>query len=305
MNDQTVPNADQSSDHNQPSPEHANPIGGGLKKLAMIVGGYGLLAIFTFSLLLPALGNAGEQDSHKQNTTQVRDIVWSLVIYASANKERMPGTNTKGFILQDDGTENSLTGQSGHGATVEARFWLLLDNNSFSGEYLISPAETKTVWTTGQVTSASYSYALLNIHSNGSALDSEKTRPDQSGRAREWKTTINTQAVLVSDRARIPGGRIGDDYDKIYSIHTEEDSKAWAGSVGRGDGSTSFHFVDAHDTKHGSGTPIENDRLFSLDQDSRRNIDVISNPDHIWDVRSNALLGHTSVGYEDDDIASD
>jgi type II secretory pathway pseudopilin PulG len=289
----------------KPAPDDADPVGRGLVKLAMIASGYVFLATLTLSLLLPALGNAREQNRNKQNTTQVRGIVQSLITYASANKEKMPGTSSKGFILQDDGTENSLTGRSGHGATVEARFWLLLDNNSFSGEYLISPAETKTAWTTGQVASANYSYALLNIHSDGSALDSEKTRPDQIGRAREWKTTINTQAVLIADRARIPGGRIGDDYDKIYSVHTEEDSKTWAGSVGRGDGSASFHFVDALDTKYDGATRIENDRLFSLDQDSGRNIDVISNPDHTWDVRSNALLGYTSVGYEDGDIASD
>lgn len=299
MNTSVTPN-------HKPEPDEADSVGRGLVKLAMIVSGYVFLAILTFSLLLPALGNARQQNPKKQNTTQVRGIVQSLITYASGNKEKMPGVDSKAFILPDDGTEKSLTGRSGHGATVEARFWLLLDNNSFSGEYLISPAETKTAWTTGQVTSANYSYALLNLHSDGGALDSEKTRPDQTGRAREWKTTINTMAVLVADRARIPDGRIGDDYDKIYSIHSEEDSKTWAGSVGRGDGSASFHFVDAHDTKYDGATLIKNDRLFSLDQDSSRNIDVLADPyATTWNDTANALLGYTAVGYEDDDIASD
>ncbi len=288
-----------------PVPDNTDSVYGGLIKLMMIIGGYGLLAVLGFSLLLPALGNAREQDSKQRNTTQVRGIVQSLVTYAMGNKERMPGTTSKGFILQDDGTDDSLTGRSGHGAAVEARYWLLLDNNMFTGEYIISPAETKTAWTTGQVTSANYSFSLLNIHSDGNVLDHEKVRPDQHGRAREWKASINTGAVLISDRARAPDGRIGDNYDTIFSVHSNEDHNQWAGSLGRGDGSATFRYVDVHDTKYGSYPRIENDRLFSLDQDSSRNIDVVTVPDNPWGRESNALLGYTSVGYEDGDIASD
>ncbi len=305
MNDHTTPNTDPAPDPNHPPEDDIEMNGGGYKKLWMLVVGFGGLAILTLALLLPALANAPAQNPELQNTTQVRRIAQSLVIYAGTNKEKMPGVNSKGYILQDDGTDNSLTGRSGHGGTVEARFWLLLDSNMFSGEYAISPAETKTVWTTGQVTSANYSYALLNIHSVKDTPPNDKTRPDQSGRAREWKQTISTQAVLIADRARIPGGHIGDNYDKIYSVHTSEDDAEWAGSVGRGDGSASFDYQDTQDTKYGAAPTIQADRLFSLDQDTAPHIDILTEPNSIWDDKSNALLGYTSVGYEDDDIASD
>ena len=293
------------SSHHKPVASGFNIFGNGVYKILMLVGGYGLIAALSLALLLPVLANTQEQDVRHRNTTQVRGIVQSLITYAHGNREKFPGVNDKAFILQDDGTADSLTGRSGHGATVEARYWLLLDTNSFGGDYLISPAETKTAWTSGPVTAANYSYAMLNIHSEGGILDHDRVRPDQVGRAREWKVNGNHQAVLISDRARVSWGRIGAKYNSIFSIHTQENSMAWAGSVGRGDGGASFHYVDVHDTKYGSAPLIENDRLFSIYQDSSRNIDVLSYPGNHWNKTSNALLGYTSVGYEDDDIASD
>jgi hypothetical protein len=198
-----------------------------------------------------------------------------------------------------------LTGQSGHGATVEARFWLMLDSNSFSSDYIISPLENKTVWTTGPVTHDNYSYALLNIHSSGVPLEDEKTRLNQPGRAHEWKQTVNSMAVIAGDRARIPGGQIGDGYDKIYSIHTSEEDAHWSGGVGRGDGSASFVKEDLQDTKYGLGPEIKADRLFAKEQDPAPKIDTLEHQHESWDDTANALLGYTAVGYEDPDIASE
>ncbi|MEZ6192388.1 MAG: hypothetical protein R3C45_14020 [Phycisphaerales bacterium] len=304
MSDPAAPTNDPVSEI-VPPPEHSDPTGGGFAKLALVVGGSIVLAILIIAILLPALGRARSHPPAMYNTNRVRGIVQGLVVYAGGNKEKMPGLTSKGYILKDDGTDDSFTGKSGHGATVEARFWLLLDNNAFLGEYIISPVETKAVWTTGKVSSANYSFALLNIHSDGGMLLSDTTRPDQTGRSREWKQSINTQAVLVSDRARIPGGHIGDDYDKIYSVHTDEDDEQWVGSIARGDGSASFENEEALDTKYGSGSEIEYDRLFASQQSSDPRIDVLKDKTNPWDDKSNALLGYTSVGYKDGDIASD
>ena len=279
----------------------------GLFKLTLIISGSILLAVLILAILLPALFyNRHHGHGQMRSTTQVRGIVQGLFTYAAGNRERMPGITSKGYLYSDvDGPNEDFMPDSKHGGTVEGRFWTLLDNNAFTGEYLISPSETKTAWRTGEVSADNYSFALLNIHSTGGPLSSDRTRPDQRGRAREWKQSVNTQAILIADRARIPGGRIGDNYDKIYSIHTDPDNGRWAGSVGRGDGSASFENESELDTKYGKGPTIEYDRLFSHSQDPGPQADILNTPGDTWDDESNALLGYTSVGYEDDDIASE
>lgn len=280
-----------------PTPISPNRLVGLLCRFARYVA----LALVMLSVLLPTLSLA-RSDREKENTTHVRGITQGLIVCAQDYKGHMPGTDSKGNILPND---QQSTGLSGHGATVEARFWVLLDNNNISGEYAISPAETKTAWTTGKVSTDNYSYAMLNIHSNPELPEDKQTRPDQRGRAREWKDTINTQAVLVTDRARIKDGHIGEDYDRIYSLHSTEEQPGWIGSVGRGDGSAMFVLSDKQNTKYGSAVRISNDRLFAKEQDPAPNTDVLENPDFTWHNDANALLGYQSVGYEDNDIASD
>ncbi len=280
--------------------------GASLFKLGAVVAGSVILTVVILAFFLIALEGRDKYRRQMKQTTQVRGIVQGLYTYAGGNKEKMPGLNSRGYLVRDvDGAHQALMPTTKHGGTVEGRFWIMLDANAFYGEYLISPSETKAAWTTGEVSADNYSYALLNIHSDGGPIADDETRPDQVGRAREWKQSINTQAVLITDRARILGGRIGNDYDKIYSIRTSEDSGRWAGSVGRGDGSAAFENESALDTKYGAGPTIEYDRLFSRHQDPGAQADILNVPGDTWDDESNALLGYTSVGYEDDDIASE
>ncbi len=256
-------------------------------------------------ILLPALGAARRAARQMKSTTQVRGIVQGMFTYAGGNKERMPGTDSKGFLIVDDGTVDSDTGQSGDGGTVEGRFWIMLDENAFTGEYAISPSETKTNWTTGDVTTDNYSFALLNIHDGATQATTvgAKVRPSESGRNREWKQSVNTQAVMISDRARHSSGNVST-YDELYSIHTTEDDEKWAGSVGRGDGSASFENESALDTKYGSFESIEADRLFTKLKDGGNELDVTS-AGVTWNENSNALLGYQEYGFnESDEVAS-
>lgn len=264
-------------------------------------------------ILLPALGAARRAARQMKNTTQVRGIVQGLVVYAGGNKERMPGTDSKGFIAFDlDGPNDNSLATSIHGATVAGRYWLMLDNNQFTGEYLISPSETKTVWTTDNPTDIgtnNYSFALLNIDSGQTVNATTPVRPNQSGRAREWKQSINTQAVLIGDRARLPGGtgNTNGDHDTLYSIHTSEDDEKWAGSIGRGDGSASFENENALDTKYGSGENIEADRLFTRTDAGGTEFDVTSNTAN-WGTAgdlNNCLLGYNGVGYNEGAVNGD
>jgi prepilin-type processing-associated H-X9-DG protein len=116
---------------------------------------------------------------------------------------------------------------------------------------------------------------------------------------------LNPKAALASDRACIPGGRIGDNYNNISSILTPEGADYWGGNVGFADGSASFEYDATADTQYGSGPDVETDRLFTRHKDSASNIDQLTDPDAAWDDTANALLGYTSVGYEDGDIASE
>lgn len=281
--------------------------GASLFKLAMIVAGSVVLTVVILAIILVVLSNNYNNRKRRPHVrSQVRGIVQGLVTYASGNKEKMPGLDSKGYLVRDvDGPNEALMPVTKHGGTVEGRFWIMLDANAFTGDYIISPYETKVAWTTGEVSADNYSFSLLNIHSDSGPLPDDITRPDQVGRAREWRQSINTQAVLIVDRARIPGGWIGNDYDKIYSLYTNQSSEEWAGSVGRGDGSAAFENESMLDTKYDRGPVIEYDRLFSRHQDPGTQADILNVPGHTWDDESNALLGYTSVGYEDDDIASD
>jgi len=254
-------------------------------------------------ILLPALGAARRTARKMKGTTQVRGIVQAFVTFADGNKTYFPGLDSRGRIIEDDGTVDSKTGKSGHGHTVGARYWILLDRNAFSGEYIISPSETKTEWTTDKVESDNYSYAMLNINDDtvaaASGTPSRMPRPNMITRAREWKANINTQAALLSDRARRDPS-VGTDYEDIYSVHTSADSGTWEGSVGWGDGSAAVENESALDTKYGSGVRIELDRLFADDQDLP-DFDIIGTGTGApaWDPDGNALLGYSEAGHID------
>jgi len=229
----------------------------------------------------------------------------------------MPGLNSKGFIIGDvDGPNESFMPTTKHGATVEGRYWLMLNDNAFTGDYVISPSETKTAWTTQEISTDNYSYALLNIDDGtqtytgtGTSSTAGIARPNQTGRAREWKQSINTQAILISDRARLPStaSSTNSDFDKLYSVNTTQDDEKWAGSVGRGDGSASFENQADLDTKYGSSPTITSDRLFTREQDSGTEFDVISTDTGAptWDVKANALLGYKGVGYNESSTTGD
>ena len=187
-------------------------------------------------ILLPALGAARRTARQMQNSTQVRGIHSALVLFSQGNNTYYPGINTIG---------NVLTNTSG----VAIRFRELLDDNYFTGEYMIAPNETKTVLSqTGVMpTAENFSYAMLNLSVN------------DSQRINEWRDTCNSEAVVISDRA-IANGKDG----AIKSIHTQpsKDVTEWRGAMGFNDNHVTFEAShDQIDTQYGDET-FENDNLF-------------------------------------------
>jgi prepilin-type N-terminal cleavage/methylation domain-containing protein len=155
---------------------------------------------------LPLFGTSCGGSRPMQNNTQLRGIHQSLVMYAQGNKGRYPGINP-------DGTDGDLS--------VEARLQVLLEHNYFTGDYLISPTETRTAWTTGTLTTAQYCYAILQL-------------PAAGGRRNEWRETLNTEAPVLGDRnvgtAAAP-----------YSVWTAPASGGgWRGTVAWNDNHVAF-----------------------------------------------------------------
>jgi len=201
---------------------------------ALVVAAVAVIGLVILLAVLPSL-NRRHTGGHPRinNTTQLRGIHQSMVMYAQSNK--LPGPNNLGYFpgLNPDGTHGQIT--------VEQRFKLLLDANAFMPEYIISPAESnKTDWQSGPLTTANYSYAMLQI-------------PTQGGRHDEWADTINSQAIVLSDRNTgttqqpasmwsAPGG-------------------PWKGAVVHNDNSTGFYSTDTFATWY-AGIAHANDKLF-------------------------------------------
>ncbi len=210
-------------------------------------------------ILLPALGAARRTARQMQNSTQVRGIHSALVLFAQGNKTYYPGLTAKGAVV--DLTTDSYTNQQALGSgddpslSVQYRFRELLEDNYFTGEYAISPSETKTKWTTGQVEAGNYSYALAHVQ----MLDGAAVPSGTASRRAEWRETSNSEAVVVSDRA-IHNTTAG----LIKSVHTNPATTAseWRGSVGWNDNHVSFESDQTVDTKYGNSSET-NDNLFA------------------------------------------
>ncbi len=209
-------------------------------------------------ILLPALGAARRTARQMQNSTQVRGIHSGLVLYAQGNNTYYVGLNSSGkpaaaHADQIAGDAPDVPADADAvGVDVQNRFKELLEDNYFTGEYIISPSETKSEWASGPVASTNYSYAMLAV-TDGAAAPAVEVQ-----RANEWRETSNTEAVVVSDRAIANG-------TGVKSVHTNPsttDTDEWRGSVGWNDNHVSFEADPTVATKNGSDSDT-NDNLFA------------------------------------------
>ena len=108
-----------------------------------------------------------------------------------------------------------------------------------------------------------YSYAMLGI--KGTAGQA----PDRAfaGRGAEWKQTLNSQAIVLSDRNTGTNAT-----DKVRSIHTD-DFGDWQGSVLWNDNHVAFNNTQYYETKYANGRlnvdrfGRATDNLFEYDKD--------------------------------------
>lgn len=195
-----------------------------------------LLCVVVFVTIAVALGESHRRTHPRimYGNTQLRGIHQGLVIYANSNKNWFPGLNER--------CENA-------GITVEERYQLLIEGDFFTPEYAISPSETEgmTKWDpdAGQpITSRNYSFAMLQIPG------------DEDGRRAEWSQTLNSQAIVISNRNT-------KSVSQPRSIHNEKGDQFWKGSVLWNDNHVEFASSGCvFETKYHGGGLNEADHLF-------------------------------------------
>lgn len=227
------------------------------------------------AIQIPTDAAARRTARRMQNSTQLRGIHQGLVTFANSNKEHFPGLNSRGEVLANSADN---TGNSGRGDTVQARYWILLDGNFFTPDYAISPLETANVtalpwgdavtpvvkWTDRE---KHYSFAMLGYQAD--ARNPKQVSAQTQGRAAEWQTTLNSQAIVLCDRNT---GLDAD--DKASSYHTG-DPGDWQGSVLWNDNHVGFESMQYFETKYADGALHSDpdfggptDNLFSSEADS-------------------------------------
>lgn len=229
------------------------------------------------AILLPALGAARRTARRMQNSTQLRGIHQGLVTYANSNKNNFAGLDSSGDVVADS---DPTTGSSGRGDFIQARYWILLTGDFFTPDYAISPSETKTVteWVEGTGATVAavewdatggtkhYSYAMLQFAAvSGTDLS---VNANTTARGAEWKQTLNSQAIVISDRNIGAGTGAA-----LQSIHTDAGDEKWAGSVLWNDNHVGYENThDEFETKYANGgLNDEGDNLFLADDNSTGN----------------------------------
>lgn len=249
-------------------------------------------------ILLPALGAARKSARQMQNSTQLRGIHQGMFTFAQSNKGWFPGIDSDGQPLRGGTTSPAHTlnpnadyRSSGFGTNAVRRFALMLESNFVPPEYIISPADEVNVPADPNQPNATnqtvymeasgdgtFSYAMLSIdlpYPSGTSWNATGGVWTPGPRGQEWRETVNTQAIVLSDRAISDNGAPGNVTAgnlAYHSLWTEPGSEEWSGSALRNDGSVAFGTtVDDFQTRYGNFNAIQNDNLFLDEANGRDN----------------------------------
>ena len=254
-------------------------------------------------ILLPALGAARRTARQMQSNTQIRGIGQAMFTFSQSNGEYLPGLDADGKVVgipQRPGGGGDINNGS-EGAAVGTRHYLMLANDFFTGDYAISPVETKTAWDNEDenCTRTNRSFSMLKI-SDSVAGNGTTQRPEGNGqRTRVWRGELSTNTPIMSDRAQNGSGSDQTALTTgIYSIHTSEPTSGndWRGSVLWADNHAGFESTHELDTQYGNGEALEQDNLFT---DQANNGSVIGGGTFPPDANAHLVAaGHEHVSYE-------
>jgi prepilin-type N-terminal cleavage/methylation domain-containing protein len=223
-------------------------------------------------ILLPALGAARRTANQMKNSSQVRGIHQSMVIFAQNNNTYLPGLNNTGVPLSStDASYNSVATANRYagGASFSGRYYILLNGSFVAGDLLINPQDVLSKWSVSTVlpTTDQFSYSLLRIASSTNTTTFAGT--DGTNRVPEWRDNANSQAILIADRNSASAATSA----AVRSVWSTSSGTAadWKGTVLWGDNHAEFlNATNARlgtlslNTKYGS-TINSDDFLFSSD----------------------------------------
>ncbi len=213
------------------------------------------------SILVPALGRIRDTANRMKSSTQIRGIHQGLVTFAQGNgaQEYFAGLDSAGAELVDGGADIPwVDGATLGELSVEARLALLMGNDFYSADFLISPSERAPIASydvtedeatpTVAFSDDNYSYAMLQVDTTIS-------------RNAEWRNTINSQAPILSDRVIAQTGATfvpGTEAD-YSSLHSENN---WRGNVAYNDGHVEFETTPLLTLTKMGDVETESDDLF-------------------------------------------
>lgn len=248
-------------------------------------------------ILLPALASARRTAQRMKSSSQVKGIHTQMAIFAEGNKDRYPGVYAdKGSVLPNANFAHSVkvmygnnivgTGPDINGADPAVRFAIMLAENMFNGEFIISPADAgKLIWTTTGIplTAEYFSFAMQRID-----LESPIGRfhPDRFNRNSEWANTMNASAPIIGDR-NLGGDRYtsAGDPGTVHSIHDEDE---WIGTVGYGDNHVNLeHTHETKATRFGRAPINQVDNLFD-ERYTENKVDEYANAVWVYHDRESA-----------------
>lgn len=164
-----------------------------------------------------------------RTSVMFRDIQAGMLVYARDNNAWLPGLDSTGLPLAN----SEITGNSGSGDTLAARYWLLAGGKYVVSTSFIDPRDSLTAWSTGRLTVGQFSYAMLDISTtSGSA----------GARRFSWRDIGDSRTAMVSDRNTGVGTRANPNpaADANVRSHWSKAPGTWEGYVSWNDGHVSF-----------------------------------------------------------------
>ncbi|MEM6391465.1 MAG: prepilin-type N-terminal cleavage/methylation domain-containing protein [Planctomycetota bacterium] len=217
-------------------------------------------------ILLPALGAARLSARQLTNSTQVRGIHQGMVTFAGSNKGFFPGIEGDGTFHPGEPTITNVS-YGGTPTLPSNSVALMLNANIFSPEYCNNPEDgfvspVSLADPAPAISDRNFSYGMLELNDAFPGANPGDFSPDRD-RAIEWSDTLNTRAVVISDKNTGGDAVVG---GLVSSVWTDQNSGDWRGTVLRNDNSTTFESSPVIDiTRYGDGPENELDNLFLED----------------------------------------
>jgi hypothetical protein len=226
------------------------------------------VVLLGLAVILPILSAQRRASRQRGLAGQLRGVQGAMVLFAQGNNNYYPCFN--GNDLTSFTTPAGWSQGARDGREVSQRLAMLLLQNFFSGEYIISFSEEskKTIWTQGTVTTANYSCAMLQLPQPPDPATATMTQPAPlDGRLKEWSNTINTLAPVLSDRSMVIDPTMKTTSLWVTSTNSSSPTN-WRGTVVWNDMHASFESSSTLPTTRYGQTDNTNDDLFTATGDA-------------------------------------